>query len=74
MTKAEEDIQKIQEGVRLISITSKNCTLCALDKTLLCGPGPSPEDSTPEFLVKMKELRWEWDAEQESWGYYTGHG
>jgi hypothetical protein len=29
---------------------------------------------TPEQLNHLKELGWEWDDEQDAWGFYTGHG
>jgi hypothetical protein len=70
---ALEDAAKIMHGVAIIASKNPTATLCALDKNLYCGPGGRGQ-LTPEQLNSLKELGWEWDAEQDAWGFYTGHG
>jgi len=70
---ALEDAAKIMHGVAIITSKNQTATLCALDKNLYCGPGCKSQ-LTPEQLTNLKELGWEWDDEQDAWGFYTGHG
>lgn len=76
MSPAQKQLQQIAGGVEIISRKDPEASLVALDKNLCCsGPiGPNPADLSEAELMALEGFGWEWNDEQDTWEFYTGHG
>lgn len=66
-------LQAIRQAIELLLPYSREMRLVALDKTILLG-GPHIHQVPPNVQEKLESLHVLWEQDQESWGFYTGHG
>lgn len=71
--KALRNLRKIERAMDVLLTYSSKVRLIGLDQQILLG-GPHPNELPEGAKEELEECNVDWDDDQESWAFYTGHG
>ena len=69
MSKAQDQLRQISDGIDVLLKYNKEIALAGNHKAILCSGPRTLEEGD---LDDMASLGWEWSDEQEAWSFYTG--